>query len=302
LRIGTRGSALALAQARAVADALRATGPHEVEVVPVVTAGDRVAGAGVVDDKSRFVKEIDEALLAGEVDLAVHSAKDVPGEIPDGLEIAAVPAAEDPRDALAGGAASLDELPAGARIGTSSLRRRSQLLALRPDLNVVELRGNVDTRLRKLAEGGYDAIVLALAGLVRLGRAAEAVPLGPEQLVPAAGQGALALEIRAGDARAASAVAPLDDPASRLRLECERALVSALDTSCRTPVGGHATVSGKGIRMHAYVGLPDGREWIVDRVEGDSADPRGVGALLAERMLSAGAGDLLARAESAVRG
>jgi hydroxymethylbilane synthase len=285
-----------------VADALRDAGGSQVEVVPVTTAGDRAAGGVAAGDKSRFVKEIDEALLAGEVDLAVHSAKDVPGEIPDGLEIAAVPAAEDPRDALVGGAASLDGLPAGARIGTSSLRRKSQLLALRPDLNVVELRGNVDTRLRKLAEGNYDAIVLALAGLVRLGRAEEAVPIDPERFVPAAGQGALAVEIRTGDARAARAVGPLDDAASRIRLECERTLVSALDTSCRTPVGGHATVSGKMLRMHAYVGLPDGGEWIVDRVEGDSTDPHGVGALLAERMLAAGAGDLLARADSAIAG
>jgi hydroxymethylbilane synthase len=300
VRIGTRGSALALAQAGGVAEALRAAGEDEVEIVPVATSGDR-AGAPRAD-KSRFVKEIEEALLAGEIDLAVHSAKDVPGELPEGLEIAAAPAAEDARDALAGEAASLEELPEGARIGTSSLRRRSQLLALRPDLNVVDLRGNVDTRLRKLTEGGYDAIVLALAGLVRLGRAGEAVPLGAAQFVPAAGQGILALEIRSGDTRAANAVGPLDDEASRARLECERALVSALDTSCRTPVGAHANVTGGTIRMHAYVGLPDGSEWIVDRVEGDSADPRGIGALLADRMLAAGAGDLLARADSALAG
>jgi hydroxymethylbilane synthase len=285
-----------------VAEALRAAGEDDVEIVPVVTSGDRSGGTAVPGDKSRFVKEIEEALLAGEIDLAVHSAKDVPGELPEGLEIAAAPAAEDPRDALAGEAASLEELPEGARIGTSSLRRRSQLLALRPDLNVVDLRGNVDTRLRKLAEGGYDAIVLALAGLLRLGRAGEAAPLGPQRFVPAAGQGVLALEVRRGDARAASAVAPLEHEASRVRLECERELVSALDTSCRTPVGAHAIVAGKTIRMHAYVGLPDGSEWIVDRVEGGSAQPRGVGTLLAERMLSAGAGELLARADSIVGG
>jgi hydroxymethylbilane synthase len=285
-----------------VAEALRAAGEDEVEIVPVVTSGDRPRGSAAPGDKSRFVKEIDDALLAGGIDLAVHSAKDVPAALPEGLEIAAVPAAEDARDALAGEAASLEELPVGARIATSSLRRRSQLLALRPDLNVVDLRGNVDTRLRKLAEGGYEAIVLAFAGLLRLGRAGEATPLGAQRFVPAAGQGVLALEIRRDDGRSARAVAPLEDEASRVRLECERALVSALDTSCRTPVGAHATVAGETIRMHAYVGLPDGSEWIVDHVEGASADPRGVGTLLAERMLSAGAGELLARADSITGG
>jgi hydroxymethylbilane synthase len=162
-------------------------------------------------------------------------------------------------------------------------------------LNVVDLRGNVDTRLRKLAEGGYDAIVLALAGLLRLGRAGEGVPLDPRRFVPAAGQGILALEIRRGDAHAASAVGPLDDEATRARLECERALVSALDSSCRTPVGAHAIVADGKIRLDAYVGLPDGSEWIVDHVEGVSSAAREVGALLAERMLAAGARDLLAR-------
>src|SRR2546425_4072155 len=211
LRIGTRGSALALAQAALVSDLL-----GEAEIVPITTSGDQAAGG----DKERFVKEIEEALLAGDVDVAVHSAKDVPGEIPDGLEIAAVPAAEDPRDAIVG-ASSLDALPRGARVGTSSLRRRSQLLALRPDLQVTGLRGNVDTRLRKLGEGGYDAIVLALAGLRRLERAAEAAPLAPEQMVPAPGQGALVLEARTGDDPTVRALAALGDPDSRTRLECE---------------------------------------------------------------------------------
>jgi hydroxymethylbilane synthase len=234
------------------------------------------------------------------VDVAVHSAKDVPGELPEGLEIVVVPAAEDPRDAIVG-AASLDALPQGARVGTSSLRRRSQLLALRPDLAVAELRGNVDTRLRKLSEGGYDAVVLALAGLRRLGREEGAAPLEPDRFVPAAGQGALALETRTGDGRTAGALEALGDPDSRTRLECERALVAALDTSCHTPVGAHATLDGDRLRLHAYVGLPDGTEWIIDTLEGDRTDPRLVGGRLAERMISAGARELLERAESSAR-
>src|SRR5204863_7696212 len=179
LRIGTRASALALAQSRMVADLLGGA-----ELVEITTSGDRVRAAG---DKSRFVKEIDDALLAGEVDLAVHSAKDVPGVLPDGLEIAAVPARADPRDVLCG-AASLDALPPGARVGTASIRRRSQLLALREDLEIVELRGNVDTRLRKLEEEDYDAIVLAAAGLQRLGTPREGVaPLQVGDMIPAPG-------------------------------------------------------------------------------------------------------------------
>jgi len=297
LRIGTRGSALALVQAQAVADALSAQGTKEVELVPIVTSGDRTA-ASRPSDKSRFVKEIEEALLAGAVDIAVHSAKDVPGELPDGLEITAVPTAEDARDALVG-AATIEALPEGARVGTSSLRRRSQLLALRPDLQVLDLRGNVDTRLAKFSGGGYDAIVLALAGLRRLGRDGDAAPLDPELVVPAAGQGALALQTRAGDAHAARALAPLDDLASHTRLECERTLVAALDTSCHTPVGAHAVLDADTLAVRAYVGLPDGTEWITDTVEGDSTDPRAIGAKLAERMLAAGAGELLERAEAA---
>jgi hydroxymethylbilane synthase len=262
--------------------------------VPITTSGDRAAAP--VEDKSRFVKEIEDALLAGDVDVAVHSAKDVPGRLPDGLEIAAVPAAEDPRDALVG-AASVDALPPGARVGTSSLRRRSQLLACRPDLEVAELRGNVDTRLRKLDEGGYAAIVLALAGLRRLGRGDEASALlEARRYVPAPGQGMLAIEIRADDERTAAAVEQLDHAPSHTRLECERAIVAALDTSCRTPVGACSELDDRGLRAFAYAGLPDGTEWIVDGVEGDAGDPIALGRSLAERMLAAGAGDLLRRA------
>ena len=269
----------------------------ESEVVPIKTSGDRSAAA--IGDKSRFVKEIEDALLAGQVDVAVHSAKDVPGTLPDGLVIAAVPEAEDARDALIG-RGSLEELPEKASVGTSSLRRRSQLLAIRPDLEVGALRGNVDTRLARLASGDHDAIVLALAGLRRLGREREAsTVLDARRFVPSPGQGMLALEVRAGDARAAAAVALLDHQPSHRRLDCERAVVATLDTSCHTPVGASSEIAGGALRVFAYVGLPDGTEWITDAVEADAGDPAAAGTLLAERMLAAGAGDLLRRAETA---
>jgi hydroxymethylbilane synthase len=265
----------------------------EVEVLPIRTSGDRPGSAP--SDKSRFVKEIEEALLSGEVDLGVHSAKDLPGELPEGLGILAVPEAEDPRDALAG-AASLEALAPRARVGTSSLRRRSQLLAVRGDLEVLELRGNVDTRLGKLASGDYDAIVLALAGLRRLGRAEEAGGiLDGRRFVPAPGQGMLALEARIDDEAVAAPVAALDHAPSHARLKCERAVVARLDASCTTPVGAGSAISDGKLEAFAYVGLPDGTEWITDAVTGDAGDPAGVGRLLAERMLAAGAGELLRR-------
>ena len=265
----------------------------ETELVPIQTSGDRAAAS--LGDKSRFVKEIEDALLGEEIDLAVHSAKDLPGELPDGLEIVAVPEAEDPRDALVG-AASLESLPPGARLGTSSLRRRSELLAARPDLDVAEMRGNVDTRLRKLADGEYQAIVLALAGLRRLGRAGEAgATLDLHRFVPAPGQGMLAVEARGGDADVAAVAAALDHAQSHARLWCERAVVERLDATCWTPVGASSTQANGELKAFAYVGLPDGSEWITDAVAGDASDPAAVGTLLADRLLSAGAGDLLRR-------
>jgi len=262
------------------------------ELVPIRTAGDRGAG----DDKSRFVKEIEEALLRGDVDLAVHSAKDVPGELPEGLSIVGAPPAEDARDALVASAGSIEELPAGARVGTSSLRRRSQLLAIRPDLAVTDLRGNVDTRLSKVAKGDFEAIVLALAGLRRLGRESGATPIDVEQMVPAPGQGVLALEAREGDARVAELARAISDGHALVRLDAERAAVVALEASCRTPIGVHARIDGERLRIHAFAGLPDGSEWIRDEVEGDTADAAGIAHALAERMIAAGADDLLRRA------
>jgi hydroxymethylbilane synthase len=281
IRLGTRGSALALAQAQSVADRLPA-----VEVVPITTSGDR----GSKDDKSRFVKEIEEALLAGEVDLAVHSAKDVPGELPAGLSIVAVPGRADPSDALCG-AESLDALGEGAVVGTASLRRRAQLLALRPDLDVRELRGNVDTRLQRLAEGDFHAIVLARAGLERLGRGDEGVALA--ELVPAPGQGCLALEARSDDGRVAKAVAPLTEREALVALMAERALVTALGATCHTPIGAHASLGNGSLRLTAFVGLPDGSHWIRDELDGDPDDPVELGHAVADRLEAAGAGEIL---------
>jgi hydroxymethylbilane synthase len=281
LRLGTRGSRLALRQAELVAGAIGG----EVETVVLRTGGD--LGAGV--DKRRWVDTIEAALLAGEIDLAVHSAKDLPAELAYGLEIAGAPAREDPRDALCGGAAAVAALPAGARVGTSSLRRRAQLLALRDDLDVVDLHGNLDTRLARLAAGDFDAIVLAVAGLRRLGRQGWSAS---DELVPAAGQGTLAIEARAGDERVAAALAPLRDGDAERALACERTLVSVLGAGCDTPVGAHARIAGDGsLELRAFIGSPDGGEWIRDCVRGD--DPRLVGEEAARRLLACGAGALL---------
>jgi hydroxymethylbilane synthase len=285
IRLGTRGSALALAQARWVAERLQA----DTELVEITTAGDRARAVG---DKSRWISELERALLAGEIDLAVHSAKDVPTEIADGLELVAFPPRADPRDVICG-APSLDALAGGARVGTSSLRRAAQLRAHRDDLEVVDLRGNVDTRLRKLSGGEVDAIVLALAGLQRLGLANEAGAV-LDELVPAAGQGALVLEARLGEIEP-EVLGVLRDPETTAAVSVERDLVRGLDASCNTPVGAYAHAVGDGeLELSAWVGLPDGSAWISDRRLG-AADA--VGMEVAERMLAAGAGELLRRAE-----
>jgi hydroxymethylbilane synthase len=249
-----------------------------VEVVPITTAGDLRRAVG---DKSRWTGALERALLAGEIDLAVHSAKDVPGDLAEGTDIAAVPPREDPRDVLVG-ASSLEALPAGARVGTSALRRRAQILAARADVEVVELRGNVDTRLAKLAVGEVDALVLAAAGLARLGRDdVEAAPLEGAVFVPAPGQGCLLLQARAGER-----FPDVDDAGAHAALAAERDVVRRFGASCHTPVGVH---SGAEL-VRGFVGLPDGSEWLID----EAPDPDA----LAQRMLSAGAAEILARAEA----
>ncbi len=281
MRIGTRASALALTQATWVATRLG----DGVELVRITTAGDRAQRPA---DKSRWVSELEQALLDGRIDLAVHSAKDVPAELAEGLALVAIPQREDPRDAICG-VASLEELAEGARVGTSSMRRAAQLRALRPDLEVVAVRGNVDTRLRKLAERQVDALVLAMAGLRRLGREGEAGGV-LEALVPAAGQGALAIEARR-DAIAPQLLAAIHDQGTAACVAAERELTRALGASCDTAVGAHARVAGEGfVELQAWVGLPDGSQWLADRLAGP---PELVGQQVAARMLSAGAEELL---------
>jgi hydroxymethylbilane synthase len=285
IRIGTRGSALALAQAESVGERLG----DEYELVTVTTLGDRGAAVG---DKSRWVSALERALLDDEIDLAVHSAKDVPADLAEGLELVAFPPRADPRDAICG-ASGLAALRPSARVGTSSLRRAAEILAVRDDLSIVEVRGNVDTRLRKLAESEYDALVLALSGLERLGRL-DAVGGVLDELVPAAGQGALAVQARPGRV-SQSALARLNDADTAACVGAERDLVRALGASCNTPVGALARVSpGGGLELRGWAGLPDGSAWVSDTV---SRAASAVGAAVAERMLAAGAGELLRQAE-----
>jgi hydroxymethylbilane synthase len=302
MRIGTRSSALALAQATLIAELLGGC-----EIVPMLTSGDRNAPAGEPDsadergaaeDKSRWVRELELALGRGEIDLAVHSAKDVPGELAEGLSLLGAPARASAADVLCG-APSLDSLPAGARVGTSSLRRAAQLRATREDLEIVAIRGNVDTRLRRLASGeGPQALVLAGAGLRRLGRESEiGAELDPERFVPAPGQGILALEGRTDDLQARKAAESVTDANTFACLRAERALGRRLAATCHTPLGAHALPTGGSLRLLAWVGLPDGTAWVSDELCGERADPAGLGRRVAERLDAAGAGELLRRAE-----
>ena len=305
LRLGSRGSALAVAQATLIRERLEALG-ERVELITIRTSGDEPhtgderSTAYGTDDKSRFVKEIEDALLREEIDLAVHSAKDVPGELPEGLAIVGVPERADARDALCG-VASIAELNNGAVVGTASLRRRAQLLALRADLDVREVRGNVDTRLRRLGEGDFDALVLAAAGLTRLGRD-EGKPIPETDMTPSPGQGCLALEARAADTAASDLAARLTHHDSLVALTAERALVTTLGATCHTPVGAHAWLTGDGLALNGFAGMPDGSHWIRDTAAGDEQDPAALGRAVAERMLRAGARELLDAAEHAVEG
>ena len=282
MKVGTRGSALALAQAEPVAAALGAG------LVTVTTSGDRDRAAR--DDKERWTRELDAALLEGRIDAAVHSAKDLPARLAPGTAIGATPPRADAADALCG-AASIEALPPGARVGTGSLRRTAQLAALRDDLEILELHGNVDTRLERLAAGDFDAIVLACAGLERLGRAGE-IGARLAGMVPAAGQGTIAVTVRAGEEER---VAELDDPAAHAALDAERAVVVGLEADCHTPVGAHAGERDGLFTVEAFVGRPDGSAWLHDRLAEAGAGPAELGGKVAERMLAAGAGEVLGR-------
>lgn len=261
-RIGTRGSPLALVQATMVRDGLAAAWPDAPapEIVTIRTTGDAITDRPLADagGKGLFTKEIDRALLDGAVDVAVHSAKDMETWLPDGIAITAALPREDPRDALIG-ARAIADLPDGARVGTASMRRQAQLLAVRPDLEIVLFRGNVETRLRKIAGGEADATLLALAGLVRLGRreAADAI-LEPEEMLPAAGQGVVAIARRTDDGRSAAALEPLNDASALTCLTAERTMLDTLDGTCRTPIGALATLDGDALDLAGLVVWPDG--------------------------------------------
>lgn len=288
MKLGTRGSALALAQAGTVAAAIEGA-----ELETITTSGDR--GFDPSDDKERWVRELDEALLDGRVLLAVHSAKDLPAKLAEGVVIAATPARANPFDALCG-AASLDALPEGARVGSSSVRRSAQLRALRDDLQIIELRGNVDTRLAALEGSEYEAIVIAMAGLERLARAGEAGAL-LDHMVPAAGQGTLAITAREGDSQAIALASALDDQQTHRSLIAERALIELLEADCHTPVGAHATFEGSAMTLAAFVGRADGSAWLRDEltVSEGASTPEALGREVGERMLAAGANEVLGR-------
>ena len=269
--VGTRGSPLAIAQTRHVCARLVAAHPALAEdgalrTIVITTSGDRFVDRPLAEigGKGLFTKEIEEALLDGRIDLAVHSMKDVPTWLPEGLEIAAIPEREDPRDVLIArdvpGVAGLADLPQGARVGTGSLRRQAQLLAQRPDISVVPMRGNVGTRLRKVADGAADATLLALAGLKRLGERVEGTAvLAPDDMLPAVGQGALGIECRTDDERTQEVLQPIVDPATATAVHCERALLEVLDGSCRMPIAGLAVPDGAGqLRLDALIARPDG--------------------------------------------
>ncbi len=297
LRLGARGSALSLAQATLVARSLG--GVAEVEIVEVRTTGDRKSAAGEpISWKGDFTRELDEALRSRTVDFAVHSLKDVPSTLAEGLVLVAVPVRQDPRDALVSHPARpFAELPQGARVGTSSPRRRAQLLAARPDLEVLEARGNVDTRLRRLREGKWDAIVLARAGLARLDRLEEIVDIFPEDvLLPAVGQGALAIVAREGDVRTGEALSSIDDPPSHAEVVCERAILAALEAGCRAPVAARARVTGSSLTVDAAVFSGDGARVLRERGAGGAADADRIGGDVGRRLLAAGAVALIGEA------
>ncbi|HMD65647.1 MAG TPA: hydroxymethylbilane synthase [Stellaceae bacterium] len=289
LRIGTRGSPMALRQAALVRDRLVAAHPDlappgAVEIVTIRTTGDRVQDRrlGEIGGKGLFTKEIEEALLAGRIDLAVHSLKDVETWLPDGLEIACVLPRDDPRDAfISAKAPSLSGLPKGASIGTASLRRQAQLLRLRPDLRIVPIRGNVNTRIGKLDAGEVDGLVLALCGLERLGEARLVTEiLSPEIMLPAVGQGALAIECRAADDRLGPLLEPLHDPGSAACVAAERAMLAALDGSCRTPIAALGQLDGDRLRLEGLLLKPDGSAEIRARRSGAIADAQALGTEL----------------------
>jgi hydroxymethylbilane synthase len=303
LKIGTRGSPLALAQAQIVRTLAIASGlvaEDAVETVIIKTSGDRIQDRSLADigGKGLFTKEIEEALLDRRIDLAVHSLKDLPAWMPDGLGLAAVLRREDPRDALLSPAAkSIASLPQGARFGTSSPRRKALLLSLRPDLEIVEFRGNVGTRLAKLAAGEVQGTMLAVAGMARLGLNVECHPLDPTEMLPAACQGAIGLEIRLDDARMTALCDALNDPISATAVIAERAFLATLDGSCRTPIGALARVADGQVSLDGLVARPDGRALIRRQADAPVADAQYLGRELGLAIKAEAPPDFFAAAE-----
>ena len=300
-RIGSRGSQLALWQANHISALLRARG-HEVEIEIIHTTGDKITDVPLAQvgtkgglGKGIFTKEIEEALAAGRVDLAVHSLKDLPTELPPGFEIAAITKREDPRDAFCSRFYSkVEDLPQGARVGTSSLRRQAQLKAIRPDLEIYPLRGNVDTRLRKLEQGEYDAIILASAGLKRFGKTELVKQIVPaEKMCPAAGQGALAIEIREGDSATRNLLEFLNDPAARATTTCERALLNSLGGGCQVPIGAFAEMRPGKLHLEAIVAEPDGSKLLRESRDGNLNDPEALGNAVGKALLNRGGDQIL---------
>ena len=300
LVLGTRGSKLAVHQTEWVQARVQELAPHvTVTLRRIQTSGDKILDVPLakIGGKGLFVKEIEEALLSGEIDLAVHSMKDVPTALPPGLDLLCIPCREDPRDALISrDGRRFADLPQGAKVGTSSLRRQAQLLQARPDLSITMLRGNLDTRLKKLRDGQFDAIVLAAAGLRRLGWEHEITEyLDPEISLPAIGQGALGIEGRRDDQFVRSLLSGLEHAPTRTMVRAERALLHRLQGGCQVPIAAHATLAGSDVTLEGLVASVDGKEIIRDRVRGTVTDPESIGIQLAERLL-AGGGDRILQA------
>jgi hydroxymethylbilane synthase len=307
IRIATRKSPLAMWQAEFVRDSLIAAHPDlEVELVGMTTQGDQILNSPLakIGGKGLFVKELEVSMLEGNTDIAVHSMKDVPVEFPEGLHLAVICAREDPRDAFVSNAYnSLDELPQGARVGTSSLRRQCQLRARRPDLEIADLRGNVNTRLRKLDEGEYDAIILAAAGLIRLGFNERITSfLETDVSLPAMGQGAVGIECRSDDERVNALLAPLNDPTTHTRVSAERAMNNRLEGGCQVPIAGHAVLQGDTLHLRGLVGQPDASEMVRGDISGPATEAEQLGTQLADDLLSRGAREILAALYAAAEG
>jgi len=297
IRLGSRGSQLALWQAEHIRSAIETRTGRAVGITKIRTTGDRILDVPLarVGGKGLFVKEIEEALLSGRIDLAVHSMKDVPTDLPDRLEIASITRREDPRDAfLSAKYRDLADLPEGARVGTSSLRRQTQLLAVRPDLRIESLRGNLDTRIRKMEEGAFDAVILAAAGIRRLGWENKITRyLSPRESLPAIGQGALGIEIRRGEAETLDAVAFLNDRETALAVRAERGFLKRLEGGCQVPIAAFGRTEGEAIVLEGLVGQPDGSRIVRGDRTGDAADPESLGKALAEDLLRRGAKEIL---------